>query len=94
MTNTELIFKAVCRHLGIDEETGAEMMFAGTFPVYHTYEGWKEIGQQVQKGEKAQFSAKIWKMTVKKDEDGKPQNKLIMKSAYFFSRQQVKPIEA
>ena len=92
MDNSQLIFKATCQHIGISEDAGFELLQAGQFPAFHTYEGWKMAGYQVQKGEKAEFSAKIWKMTIKKTEDGTATNKLIMKNSFFFSRQQVKPI--
>lgn len=93
MTNEQIIYNATRVFLGIDEETAGRLLLAGKFPAYHTYEAWREIGYQVQKGSKACFSAQIWKMTEKKNEDGERVNKMIMKRAHFFGFDQVKPIE-
>ena len=93
MTNQEIIFQATCQFLGIDEATGGEMLLHGQFPHFHTYQAWKDFGFQVQKGEKAAFSAEIWKYVTRKDEDGKPYEKIIYKTAYFFGRSQVAPIQ-
>ncbi len=68
------------------------MLMAGQFPAFHTYEGWKAEGYQVQKGQKAKFAAEIWKMTEKKSEDGEKVKKLIWKKAHFFAFDQVKKI--
>ena len=93
MTNEQIIYNATRVFLGIDEATAGQLLMAGQFPAFHTYEAWKEIGYQVQKGQKASFSASIWKMTEKKNDEGERVQKLIMKNAYFFGRDQVKPIE-
>ena len=91
MDNTRIILQATCRHLGIDEAEGASMLMLGTLPAFHTYQAWQDLGYQVQKGQKAAFSAKIWKMTIKKSEEGaEPKKKMIMKQAYFFGPDQVK----
>lgn len=91
-TNEKIIFKATCAYLGIDEPTGGALVLAGRFPAYHTYQAWQECGYQVQKGQKAAFSARIWKMTEKKTDKGE-EHRLIMKFAYFFGRNQVDPIQ-
>ena len=61
----------------------------------HTYAVWKELGYQVKRGEKAISRLNIWKHIVKKpktEEEEKPQEKMIMKTAYFFSPAQVEKI--
>lgn len=93
MTNDQIIFKAAAQFLGIDEAEAASMVMLGKFPAFHTYEGWKAEGYQVQKGEKSLFSAKIWKMTEKKTDDGNKLQKMIMKNSHFFGFSQVKPIQ-
>jgi len=45
-----------------------EYMTAGRMPHYHTYAEWKKLGRQVKQGEKARFTARIWKYTEKKGE--------------------------
>lgn len=92
MTNDEIIFRAASSHLGLDYATASNMLMLGQFPAFHTYEAWKELGYQVQKGQKAQFRAQIWKMTEKKNAEGEQVKKLIMKTACFFGRDQVEKI--
>lgn len=61
----------------------------------HTYQKWKELGFQVQKGEKAVAQFTIWKHVSKKNkETDKDEAKMFMKKASFFKRSQVKEIEA
>lgn len=66
----------------------------------HTYNAWKKLGYQVQKGEHAVAKFPIWKFkpTGKKQEeeveDDKPQNgRCFMKLAFFFTIDQVKEVE-
>lgn len=61
----------------------------------HTYNGWKERGYQVQKGEKAIAQFTIWKHVTKKAEieDEKDEQKMFMKKASWFKASQVAPIE-
>lgn len=94
MTNTEIIYKATAAYLGLDEDAAAALMLSGKFPAFHTYEAWRESGYQVQRGEKAAFSARIWKSVDKKTDDGQKVKIMIMKTAHFFSREQVKPIQS
>lgn len=62
----------------------------------HTYQVWKELGFQVQKGEKAVAQFPIWKYTSKKVEnkDGEEVEKsnMFMKTASFFKASQVKEV--
>lgn len=62
----------------------------------HTYQVWKELGFQVQKGEKAIARFPIWKYTSKKiEKDGEEVEKsnMFMKTASFFKASQVKEME-
>lgn len=61
----------------------------------HTYAIWKNLGYQVKKGEKAITKLQIWKHTTKqKGEDEPPEERMIRKTAYFFSPAQVEKITA
>lgn len=62
----------------------------------HTYQTWKSLGFQVQKGQKAVASFAIWKHTVKKakKEDEEDKESMFLKVSSFFARSQVAPIEA
>lgn len=61
----------------------------------HTYQGWKTRNRQVQKGEKAIASFRIWKHAVdkSKEKDGEEQEKMFMTKASFFRKSQTKAIE-
>lgn len=60
----------------------------------HTYTKWKELGYQVQKGEKAITSFMIWKYAIKKGQEQEQESKdtesnenkgkMFMKKASFF----------
>lgn len=88
MDNEQIILRATCAHLGIEIDEGASMAMLGMLPVFHTYQTWQELGYQVMRGQKAAFSAKIWKMTTKKDPEGEKQQRMIMKLSYFFGLDQ------
>lgn len=60
----------------------------------HTYAIWKSLGYQVQKGQKAIVSTKLWKpVNVTDKKTGKKQEKMILCNASLFSYEQVKKIE-
>lgn len=60
----------------------------------HTYQGWKALNKQVQKGEKAITSFQIWKHTVKKAKDkDEEEEKMFMTKAFFFRECQTKTIK-
>ena len=60
----------------------------------HTYAIWKSLGYQVQKGQKALVSTKLWKMVdVTNKKSGKKEEKMILCNASLFSYEQVKKIE-
>lgn len=56
----------------------------------HTYNGWKELGYQVQKGEKAIASFCIWKFVGKKNDED--EDKMFLKKSAFFKKSQVKEV--
>ena len=58
----------------------------------HTYARWKQMGYQVQKGQKAISQIVIWKHTTKENEDGEQESKIFMKKASFFKKAQVDKI--
>ena len=65
----------------------------------HTYTKWKSLGFQVKKGEKSAHKITIWKGCSKKilDEESNTEvqtNKVIMKTAHFFTMNQVEAIKA
>lgn len=76
----------------------------------HTFNGWKERGFSVKKGEKSKIKFSIWKYTTKKLDTNTEsaelnkmneqinqqggQSNMFMKTAAFFTAAQVQPIEA
>lgn len=63
----------------------------------HTFNGWKELGYKVKKGEHSQIRFPIWKLSSKEveNDDGKKENKtsMFMKEACWFTRDQVELIK-
>ena len=64
--------------------------------VIHTYAHWRELGYQVQKGQKAVASLTIWKHAGKVNEEtGEEENaRMFMKTAAFFAAHQVEAMQA
>ena len=76
MTNQEIISGNLILR-GIEEDV-------------NTYAGWKREGYQVQKGQKALFTTKIWKPCNYTDKaTGEKGKKLFMVNASFFGVSQV-----
>lgn len=106
MTNAQIIFiegqkLAEAGVIGYTGKTykalnaaGEEVEYKETEPI-HTYATWKEMGFQVQKGEKAVAKFPVWKYTSKRNEEtGEEENAhMFMKVASFFRLAQVAPIE-
>ncbi len=104
MTNAMIIFNESQRlaEEGILNYTGKECMYVdenGEEQIYkevepiHTYAIWKEMGYQVQKGEKAKAQIVIWKFVGGKEEENEEKDsKMFMKKASFFTMAQVKAI--
>lgn len=63
----------------------------------HTFNGWKERGYQVKKGEHSKIKFPIWKHTTKTvEKDGKEEERsnMFQKVSAFFTFDQVEPITA
>lgn len=106
MTNAQIIFEqsqllakqGVIKYTGrefkaVDAE-GNETVLKETEPI-HTYNAWKELGYQVQKGQKAVASFTIWKFRSGKENEEtgeKSEDKMFMKKASFFTAAQVEAI--
>ena len=63
----------------------------------HTFNGWKELGYKVKKGEHARARFSIWKYSTKEveKEDGKTESKsaVFMKQACWFTADQVELVK-
>lgn len=104
MTNAEMIFiesqkLAEEGKIGYTGRTFKALNMAGEevdvkeTEAIHTYQTWKDMGYQVQKGQKAVTKIRIWKYVSKKNEETDEDNsKMFMKVAAFFSRSQVEAI--
>lgn len=113
MTNAEIIYKESQRLLaeGVlkiggyekwqDVENGEDVLMPVAEEI-HTFNGWKERGYIVRKGEHAKAKFAIWKFTQKKGQttdEGKtgeeaPQTSMFMKNTAWFTSDQVEPIKA
>ena len=63
----------------------------------HTFNGWRQLGYSVKKGEKSKIKFPIWKHTTKTvEKDGKEEERSSMftKVSAFFTFDQVEPITA
>lgn len=110
MTNAEIIYNAQIELMeqGIIKGTGRMMKAIITDAdgneteqlieepeVIHTYGGWRELGYQVKKGQKAKASFTIWKYVKPKKKDGneeEPEARMFMTKASFFTIEQVEKI--
>ena len=104
MTNGEIILRESLRLVdeGILKTTGR--VFVQELPdgtkvelpepePIHTYNGWKDLGFQVKKGEKAKASFPIWKYHGKKDEEtGEESGRCWQRKASWFTFDQVEKI--
>ena len=57
----------------------------------HTFAAWKSLGYIVRKGEKAKAAFTIWKYTEskKQNDEEESEGKMFMKTAHFFTADQV-----
>ena len=104
MTNEQIIFNESQRLAkeGVIKYTGRVLKFvdmAGQEVIYketeqiHTYNAWKDMGFQVQKGQKAVAQFVIWKYSGKiNEETNEEEGRMFMKKASFFTIDQVKAI--
>lgn len=64
----------------------------------HTFNGWKELGYKVKKGEHSQIRFSIWKYSSKEieNENGEKATKtaMFLKNACWFTREQVELMKA
>ena len=92
MTNAQIISLATAEFV----ENGALKLVGGVPEEIHTFEGWKERGFGVRKGEKSDIKITIWKHSTKKikDKDGNETEKssMFLKESAFFRRSQVDEI--
>ena len=74
-------------------EDGSTIQIPEPEPI-HTYNGWKELGYQVRKGEHAKAVFPIWKYAGKKDEEtGEEENgHCFMKKSHWFTFDQVEAV--
>lgn len=107
MTNAQIIFDAsqklaeqgIIKYTGREfkaiDATGKEIVMKETEPI-HTYNAWKALGFQVQKGQKAVAQFSIWKYAAGKhneETDTDEESKMFMKRSSFFTRAQVEAIK-
>lgn len=113
MTNAMIIFNESTRLMNegklrgtgrfVEVETADGKMMMEMPEEIHTFNGWKERGFSVKKGEKSRIKFSIWKYTSKeKSEEEKtgnpiedaPTTNMFMKMSAFFTAEQVQPIKA
>ena len=90
----EGVLKYTGREYKFSDSDGKEHVIKEVEPI-HTYNGWKELGFQVQKGQKARCQFVIWKYAARKkteDMEVEPEGKMFMKRASFFTQEQVERV--
>lgn len=98
MTNLEIIYEsAVHKKIFTQAQADAFLTATGDLPI-HTFAEWRKMGYCVRKGEKAKLVCDIWRMTnykKKETEDDTEEKKdhFYLKTAYFFTAEQVEKIE-
>lgn len=96
MTNFEIITKtAIASGIFTEAEAAAHIQRTGELPL-HTFQGWKDRGFIVKKGEHARAKITIWKHAGKKtdEETGEEDSgHHYMKLAHFFTLDQVEAIK-
>ena len=105
ITNGEIIFnqslelmkqgvlKTTGRMLVQELPDGSKVEIPEPEPI-HTYNGWKELGYQVKRGQKAKAAFTIWKYSGKKDEETGEVEKgrCFQKKAFWFTFDQVEKV--
>lgn len=92
MTNADIIAKESERL--VQEGVLGTINYGGEIlpePI-HTFQGWKELGYKVKKGEHSEIRLNIWKHTTKTKEvngEEKECSTMFMKNAAFFKMSQV-----
>ena len=92
------VIRSTGKMLKAIDGAGNEITVPEAEPI-HTYQTWKELGFQVQKGQKAICKLHIWKHTTRKartedGSEGEEISHMFMTSAAFFALHQVQPIKA
>ena len=74
-------------------DDGTEIELPEPEPI-HTYNGWKELGYQVKKGQHAIATFPIWKYSGKKDEETGEETggKCYQRKAFWFTFDQVEKV--
>lgn len=94
------ILKTTGRTIILEMEDGSKKELPEPEPI-HTYNGWKELGYQVKKGEHAKATFPIWKYSGKKGEEAKNDEangeyesggKCWMRKAFWFTFDQVEKV--
>ena len=94
MTNQEIIMQEVLKNKVFTKEEVKQLILEhGELPI-HTFEGWKERGYTVKKGEHARIITKLWKMRrtrVKEEENEEEEQNagFILTKAFLFTFEQV-----
>lgn len=102
MTNAQIIFNesqklakaGVIKYTGKEfkatDDDGNEVIIKETEPI-HTYNAWKALGFQVQKGQKAVAQFPVWKYRAGKHDDetdtDEPSKMFLKKSSFFTAAQ-------
>lgn len=95
------VLKGTGRMIEYQDEHGNDCTVEEPEPI-HTFSAWKSLGYSVKKGEKSIARIDIWKYAAgKKDEDAdanpdaaeEAPGRMFRKTAYFFRRDQVQPLE-
>lgn len=92
----EGILKGSGEFVTVENEDGTEKTLELPEPI-HTFNGWKERGYKVKKGEHSKIKFSIWKHSTRKiEKDGKEEERsnMFQKVSAFFTFDQVEPITA
>ena len=88
------IIKSTGKTIVLEMQDGSKKELPEPEPI-HTYNGWKELGYQVKRGQKAKASFPIWKYSGQKDEEGnriKDGGYCFQKKAFWFTFDQVEKV--
>lgn len=105
ITNVQIIFneslklvqqgvlKSTGKTIVLEMQNGSKKEMPEPEPI-HTYNGWKELGYQVKKGEHAKAQFPIWKYKGQKNEEtGEEENgKCYQRKAFWFTFDQVEKV--
>ena len=87
------ILKSTGKTIVLEMQDGSKKELPEPEPI-HTYNGWKELGYQVKKGEHAKAQFPIWKYKGQKNEEtGEEENgKCYQRKAFWFTFDQVEKV--